>query len=100
MTDAMFGLEIILPDQILYKGRVKMLELITAVGQVGIYKGHVPMTMVLRPGRAALHEKQKILYVHLENGFAQVLPEKVTILAEKGAFSLHGVQDSDIIGMI
>ena len=50
-----FDLEIITPDRIFWKGQAFMLELTTTEGQVGIYKRHIPMTMILAPGIMTIH---------------------------------------------
>ena len=50
-----FDLEIITPDRIFWKGQANMLELNTTEGQVGIYKRHIPMTMILEPGIVTIH---------------------------------------------
>ena len=48
--DRLFDLEIICPDRIFYEGRVTMVELNTTEGEIGVYKNHIPTTMVLQPG--------------------------------------------------
>ena len=73
--DRLFRLEIISPDRVFYQGDVAMVELTTSEGDVGIYKNHIPMTMIVVP-----EEGQKRAALH--SGFIEVLPDKVTILAE------------------
>ena len=78
-----FGVEIITPDRIFYKGEATMIEFNTAAGEIGVYKNHIPLTTVLAPGIVTIHkdgEDKVIAAVH--SGFAEVLPEKVTLLAE------------------
>ena len=50
-----FDLEIITPDRVFWSGKASMLEMNTTEGQVGIYKKHIPMTMILQPGIVKLH---------------------------------------------
>ena len=50
-----FDLEIITPDRVFWKGQAFMLELNTTEGQVGIYKRHIPMTMIVAPGIMTIH---------------------------------------------
>lgn len=78
----MFQVKIITPDRIFYSGEVEMIEFMTSSGQVGIYKNHIPLTTVLAPGAVMLHEAEgeKVAAVHA--GFAEILPEQVTLLAE------------------
>ena len=78
-----FRVEIITPDRIFYTGEATMIEFNTAAGEVGIYKRHIPLTTVLAPGIVTIHkdgEEDVLAAVH--SGFAEILPEKVTLLAE------------------
>lgn len=45
-----FDLEIITPDRVFWTGKASMLELNTTEGEVGIYKRHIPVTMIIEPG--------------------------------------------------
>ena len=78
-----FGIEIITPDRIFYKGEATMIEFNTAAGEIGVYKNHIPLTTVLAPGVVTIHKDgadKVIAAVH--SGFAEILPDKVTLLAE------------------
>ena len=78
-----FKVEIITPDRIFYTGEGDMIEFTTASGEIGVYKKHIPLTTVLAPGIVRIHkegEEDVIAAVH--SGFAEILPEKVTLLAE------------------
>ena len=59
-----------------------MVELTTLKGDVGIYKGHIPMTMILVPGIVTITEEDGKKQAAIHSGFMEVLPEKVTIMAE------------------
>ena len=82
MADNLFTIEIITPDRIFYKGETDFLEFNTIEGEIGIYKNHIPLTTVLAPGIVTIHngEEEKLAAVHA--GFAEILGEKVTLLAE------------------
>lgn len=77
-----FKVEIITPDRIFFTGEADFLEFVTADGEIGVYKDHIPMTTVLAPGIVTIHsgEEEKKAAVHA--GFAEVLGDKVTLLAE------------------
>lgn len=78
-----FEIEIITPDRVFYKGEATMIEFNTAAGEIGVYKKHIPLTTVLAPGIVKIHkdgEEDVVAAVH--SGFAEILPEKVTLLAE------------------
>ena len=77
-----FDLEIITPDRIFWKGQANMLELDTTEGQVGIYKRHIPMTMILEPGIVTIHLDGENKEAAVHAGFIEILPEKITVMAE------------------
>ena len=81
-NEKMFPVKIITPDRIFYTGEADMIEFTTSSGQIGVYKNHIPLTTVLAPGAVIIHEAdgEKVAAVHA--GFAEVLPDAVTLLAE------------------
>ena len=74
--------EIVTPDRVFYTGSADMIEFNTIDGQIGVYKNHIPMTTVIEPGVVIIHEedRQKVAAIHA--GFAEILGDKVTLLAE------------------
>ena len=77
-----FDIEIICPDRVFHKGVASMVEFNTTEGQIGVYKDHAPVTTVLSPGVVTITEGDKKTVAAVHSGFATILPEKVTILAE------------------
>ena len=77
-----FRVEIITPDRIFFKGEAEFLEFTTAAGDVGIYAKHIPMTTVLAPGAVIIHKDGDETVAAVHSGFAEVLGDKVTLLAE------------------
>ena len=59
-----------------------MVEFNTVEGEVGIYKDHLPMTMIIAPGILTITRGDEVKEAALHAGFTEVLPDKVTILAE------------------
>ena len=78
----LFKVKIVSPERIFFEDKVSMVEFNTSEGEMGIYKQHIPMTVILEPGILTLHmaEEKKIAALH--SGFAEILPDSVTILAE------------------
>ena len=79
----LFTVEIITPDRVFYRGEGDMIEFTSAAGDLGVYKNHIPLTTVLAPGVVKIHksgEDDVVAAVH--SGFAEILPDKVTLLAE------------------
>ncbi len=77
-----FDLEIITPDRIFWKGEASMLEFNTTEGEVGVYKRHIPMTMILQPGVMQIHTDGGTKEAAVHSGFVEILPEKITVMAE------------------
>ena len=77
-----FDLEIITPDRVFWSGKASMLEMNTTEGQVGIYKKHIPMTMILQPGIVKLHLENEIKEAAIHAGFVEILPDKISMMAE------------------
>ena len=77
-----FTLKIITPDRIFYEGTVQMVEFNTTEGEIGVLKGHIPMTVIVKPGVLTITTDQGEKLAALHAGFAEILQEQVTILAE------------------
>lgn len=78
-----FDVEIITPDRVFYTGDATMIEFNTTAGEIGVYKRHIPLTTVLAPGIVKIHkEGAEDVIAAVHSGFAEILPEKVTLLAE------------------
>ncbi len=77
-----FKIEIITPDRIFYEGEADFVEFATAAGEIGVYANHIPMTTVLAPGPVTIHNNGEETVAAVHAGFAEILGDKVTFLAE------------------
>lgn len=59
--DRNFTLKIITPDRVFYEEQVSMVEFNTVEGEVGVYKDHIPMTMIIAPGILTITKDGEIL---------------------------------------
>lgn len=75
-------LRIITPDRMFYEGDVSMVEFNTTEGEIGVLPGHIPLTVIIKPGILVFAEGEEEKEAALHSGFAEILPDKVTILAE------------------
>ena len=83
MAENTMGVKIIAPDRVFYENEAEFLEFNTIEGIIGIYPKHIPMTVVVAPGVLKIQEiggEEKIAALH--SGFAEILGDKVTIIAE------------------
>ncbi len=77
-----FQLRIITPDRVFYEGEATMVEFNTTEGQIGVLPGHIPLTVIVKPGILKIHESEEEKEAALHSGFAEILPDSITILAE------------------
>ena len=77
-----FKVEIITPDRIFYEGEAQFIEFTTAAGEIGVYANHIPMTTVLAPGVVTIYNGEEETVAAVHAGFAEILGDKVTLLAE------------------
>lgn len=80
--DKNFTLRVITPERIFYEGQVDMVEFNTTEGEIGILPGHIPLTVIVKPGILNIYEPGGEKEAALHAGFAEILPDGVTILAE------------------
>ena len=82
MADKTFTLRIITPERLFFEGEAEMVEFNTTEGEIGVYPGHIPLTVIVKPGILKIHEKEGIRIAALHSGFAEILPEGISVLAE------------------
>ncbi len=82
MSDKLFKVQVICPDRIFYDGECDMLELRTTEGEIGILAGHIPLTAVVAPGTLRIINEGETKEAALNDGFIEILQDKVVILAE------------------
>lgn len=82
MAERMFHVEVVAPDRVCYEGDASMIELNTTEGEIGVYPGHIPMTLIVAPGTLVIHEAGGKKEAGLISGFLEIQSDKVTILAE------------------
>ena len=81
-NDRLFQLRVISPDRIFFEGEADMIEVKTTEGDMGILKGHIPLTAIVAPGMLKIINGKDEKVAELLDGFIEVLSDRVTILAE------------------
>lgn len=77
-----FRLTIVTPDREFFSEEADMVEFNTTEGEIGVYAGHAPLTVIVKPGVLAITQGETVRNAALHAGFVQILPEEVTVLAE------------------
>jgi len=75
-------LEIVTPERIVYSGDVNMVSIKTGGGELGILPKHAPLAATVKPCIVRVKVAGGEGYVHVSGGFLEVLPERVTVLAD------------------
>src|SRR6201993_4020062 len=77
-----FQLEIVTPEKLVVKDRAEEMQIPGKNGYLGILPGHAPLITELAVGQISYRNGSETHYLCVAWGFAEVLPDKVTILAE------------------
>ena len=75
-------LEIVTPDRSLVREEVDEVQVPAAEGYMGILPGHTPLLATLRVGELTYRKGRDSVTLHVAFGFVEVLPDKVTVLAQ------------------
>jgi F-type H+-transporting ATPase subunit epsilon len=75
-------LEIVTPDRSVVTEQVDEVELPGAEGYFGVLPGHTPLLAALQVGEMWYRVGQEKYFLAIAFGFAEVLPERVTVLAQ------------------
>src|SRR5262249_48225140 len=75
-------LNIVTPDRGVVRVQVDEVEIPGAQGYFGVLPGHTPMLAELAVGELWYRKGQDKTYLAIAYGFAEVLPDRVTILAQ------------------
>src|SRR5688500_7183305 len=74
-------LQIVTPDRLLVHEQVDEVEVPGSEGYFGVLPGHTPMLASLAVGELWFRKGQDKTFLAIAFGFAEVLPDRVTILA-------------------
>src|SRR5258706_3708253 len=77
-------LVIVTPEKQLLRGKVANMQMPAENGYLGILPGHAPLMTELGIGELSYHDVsgKESTHVAIVRGFAEVLPDRVTVLAE------------------
>ena len=75
-------LQIVTPQRLLVSESVDEVQIPGAQGYFGVLPGHTPMLASLSVGELWYRKGQEKVFISIVTGFAEVLPDRVTILAQ------------------
>lgn len=74
-------LQIVTPDRLIVREQVDEVQLPGSEGYFGVLPGHTPLLASLAVGEMWYRQGQEKTYLSIAGGFAEVLPDRVTLLA-------------------
>jgi F-type H+-transporting ATPase subunit epsilon len=75
-------LEVVTPERLLVREPVDEVQLPGAEGYFGVLPGHTPLLATLQVGELWYRVGQEKHYLAVAFGFAEVIPDRVTVLAQ------------------
>ena len=75
-------LQIVTPDRNIVHDHVDEVEIPGVGGYFGVLPGHAPLLAALTAGELWFRKGQEKTYLSIAFGFAEVLPDRVTVLAK------------------
>jgi F-type H+-transporting ATPase subunit epsilon len=84
MLPTKLQLDVVTPEKKLVSAQVDEVILPGREGYLGVLPGHAPLLTSLKVGMVWYRQGSEVHLLSLAWGFAEVLPEKVTILADVG----------------
>jgi len=81
MADS-FQLEIVTPEKLVVRDTAEEVQIPGRNGYIGVLPGHAPLITELGSGEISYRSNGELHRFSMAWGFAEVLPDKVTVLAE------------------
>jgi F-type H+-transporting ATPase subunit epsilon len=75
-------LEVVTPERLLVSAQVDEVQLPGSEGYFGVLPGHTPLLATLQVGELWYRSGSEKHYLAVAFGFAEVLPDRVTVLAQ------------------
>ena len=79
----LISFDLVSPERLLLSTRAEMVTVPGAEGYMGVMAGHMPLISTLRPGMLDVLADGKNTKYFIRGGFAEINPEKITVLAEE-----------------
>lgn len=87
-----FQLEIVTPEKLVVKDNAEEAQIPATTGYIGVLPGHAPLITELGAGEISYRCRGQVHRFATAWGFAEVLPDKVTVLAE----TVERVEEIDV----
>ena len=96
MAEGKVAFELVTPGRLLLSEAADMVVVPGGAGDFGVLPRHAPLISTVRPGVIRLHDGAgEPAAIFVAGGFAEVTPERCTVLAEEAA-PLAGLDRADV----
>ncbi len=92
---ATFQFELVSPERLLFSAEAEQVVVPGTEGDFGVLANHAPVMSTIRPGVLSVETGSERKEYVLLGGFAEVSPERLTVLAEK-AYERDAVDKDDL----
>ena len=75
-------LKVYSPNRVFFEGEADLVEFTTTEGDIGVYRNHVPLTVVVAPGILRITKDGESREATLLEGLATILQDEIIILSE------------------
>jgi len=75
-------LDVVTPSRLVVSEQVEIVVAPGILGEFGVLAGHIPFLSILGPGELRYTRDGKVEFMVVTGGFAEVQPDKVTVLAD------------------
>lgn len=82
MSDKKLQFKITTPEREVYNQPVDQVTIPTRTGEITVLPEHIPLVAILIPGELVIKKGKEEISLAVSSGFVEVLPDKVTILAD------------------
>ena len=86
----MLQIEIVTPEGCVYADTADSITIPTAMGEIGVFPGHIPLITRVVSGELLVRQSGKTTDLIIGEGFAQVEDNKVSVIAE------HAIDEAKI----
>jgi F-type H+-transporting ATPase subunit epsilon len=77
-----FTFEIVTPESRVYSDTIDSVVIPTMDGEIGVLPGHIPLLTQVDSGELKVTKGDTTLFLAVSGGFAQIVADKVSVLAE------------------
>jgi F-type H+-transporting ATPase subunit epsilon len=82
MSQKQLQFKITTPEREVYNSQVDQVTIPTRTGEITVLPEHIPLVAILVPGELVIKKDKEEISLAVSSGFVEVLPDKVTILAD------------------